>query len=463
MADLTSGVGELERRLAALRSQADQMEHAVGLHPSSPPSTRAWAAPPSPGSPPTAAGLDPNAPDFLARLAELKAQHARNLRELELQLQRGGGRGFGAHSPRSPRSPAPTPSVRPHSAREQRARPDADEAVQRAAELDELLAAARARRPIDTSRLDAARQRWQQRPRSAPPRRPHPRTTVPQPFAFEQRDAERRRELARATSAQRQRRHSEGAATEHYQPFKAQPVPVSTVEPRYERMVARAEQRREQVAAERRKSLEAGAAPFAFLSRPPVPRRRPPVQTQEDLALQHKFKAKPVPANVSMRVYEQMQHEQALRKERVSRQAQEKLAAAALPPRMERHQQMAKVNKVATAVRCIPGPRSQPRHGARTEQRVGCHGHARTHSPGPRARRCAAGLGGQRSVGAPAGAGTAIEAALHPLARTLAAPLTRPRVLRTVHPRAPPSSATLRRAGRAERLGRRARWARGPF
>lgn len=336
---LSGDLGEVERRLRALRTQAGEMQNALDmpLRALSPPSGgAAWAAPRSPGTP--IAGLDPNAPDFLSRLADLKAQHARNLRELELQLQRG-GRDTRAHRPVAPRPRSAGARERPHF--------DAADASRRAAELDELIAATRARRGLDTSRLDAARQRWQHRPHSAPHRRPRPRTTVPQPFEFEGRDAEQRR-LSRERAA-RERRHSEGE--EHYQPFKAQPVPISTVEPRYERMVARAERRREEIVAERRANLQAGAKPFSFHDRPPVPRRRPPAKTADELALKHTFRAKPVPPFVSMRVYEQMQHDGALRKERISRAAHELLAHASLPPRMELYRQMGKVNKVAAHVR----------------------------------------------------------------------------------------------------------------
>lgn len=338
-------LGEVERRLRALRTEADVMQVALDAphRPSSPHSTRTWASPRSPGSPvAAAAGLDPNAPDFLARLADLKAQHERNLRELEQQLQRGG------HSPRA-RAPAPRPrsaAARPHTARERPAL-SAGEALARASEIDALIASTRARRGADTSRLDAARQRWQQRPSSAPPRRPRPRATVPQPFKFEERDAEKRRKSA-GRLAQRSAASSE---SEGYEPFRAHPVPLSTIEPRYERMVERAERRREQIVAERRETLAATTVPFSFHARPPVPRRRPPVKSSDELALEHTFKAKPVPAAVTARVYDQMQHEAALRKEKVAREAAEKLAAASLPPRMERHQQMAKATRAHTPVR----------------------------------------------------------------------------------------------------------------
>ncbi|KAJ1630518.1 hypothetical protein T492DRAFT_83408 [Pavlovales sp. CCMP2436] len=311
MAALSGDLTEVERRLLALRNQAGQMQYALDMpaRAVSPPRQDAWAAARSPG-PPTG-GLDPSAPDFLNRLADLKEQHARNLRELEMQLRAGAG-----VLSRSPAAAVRPAAVRPRSAGAARALASSllDEAgrVERAAELDELIASVRARRGVDTSRLDAARQRFHHRPRSAPHRRPPtPRATVPQPFAFERRDEARRRAAMRERTT-RQRRHSEGEAA-HYRPFKAQPVPVSTVEPRYEYMVTQAEQRRTQIATECRQNLETAVKPFSFLERPPIPRRRAPVKTTEEVALEHKFKAKVVPPFVSMRVYEQMQHDDAVR------------------------------------------------------------------------------------------------------------------------------------------------------
>jgi len=133
----------------------------------------------------------------------------------------------------------------------------------------------------------------------------------------------------------------------HYQPFKAKPVPVSTVEPRFEQMMEKAQARREQIVSERRKNLREQEKPFSFQTRPPVPRRRPRVKTRDEEALEYKFKAAPVPPAVSMRIYEQMQRDEAVRRERVNRVAQEKLAAASLPPRMELYDKMGKVNAVA--------------------------------------------------------------------------------------------------------------------
>jgi hypothetical protein len=322
MAHLSGDLSAVESQLHALRVQAGAMEYAI--EPASP-ARNSFAAPRSPRSP-LAAGLDPTAPDFLSRLADLKAQHARNLRELELQLQRGSG-------VLTPRPGTGRPPVRPQSAR----RPSSASPAARAAELDELLADVRARRGVDTSRLDSAREQYHARPQSAPHQRPaRPRSTVPRPFDFESRDEARRKAHA-DEMARLRRRRSEGE--QHFRPFKAQPVPLSTIEPRYEQMVQRADHRRKQIVAERRDNLEKNGKPFSFQTRPPVPRN-------DELQLEHKFTAKPVPEFVSMRVYENMQNDEAQRKERVSRAAAEKLARASLPPRMELYAQMGKVNKV---------------------------------------------------------------------------------------------------------------------
>lgn len=401
-----SSLDEAERRLNQLRAQA-ALQGAAAEAPAhaASPSGRAWAAPRAGDSPSRAAGLDPSDPDFLARLAELKAQHARNLRELERQLARA--------SVRSPRggtsaslSTAVASASRPRSASSGRARGGdlfggadgalAQEAVrdnahlaERARELDELLAGVRPRRVVNTSRLDAAYRRLRERPRSAPSQRPRARATVPEPFSFEGRDEARRR------TRDQQRRARLSAEREEEEeilvrPFKAAPVPPSTVENRYERMVAEQRARRAQVAVERKQVLERDLKPFSFDSRPPVPRRRPRVKSADELAREHKFKAKPVPAAVSQRVYEQLQRDEAMRKERVSRAAHELLAQASLPPRMELHEKVGKVNRVSKVSPAPRGARARRTRATRAAGRARARGltrarHTRARAP-PRSR-----------------------------------------------------------------------------
>jgi hypothetical protein len=125
-------------------------------------------------------------------------------------------------------------------------------------------------------------------------------------------------------------------------PFRANPLPRSTVEPRYQRMLESEEMRREERRASRRAALLESERPFTFYHRAKEARRYT-AETADDRAkrrankFQRAFKAKEVPKDVYTLKLSEMEERDRRRKEEARAAAVAKLAEARLPERMEMH------------------------------------------------------------------------------------------------------------------------------
>eukprot|EP00210_Caulerpa_lentillifera_P007840 g7482.t1 len=123
-------------------------------------------------------------------------------------------------------------------------------------------------------------------------------------------------------------------------PFKANPVPPSTSQPRYDSLVIEQELRsalNKQAAMELLQELQ---QPFSFHTRTYQTRHR--VVSNELENKRRPFTAKEVPAHVKQMRYPLMLEQNMLRKVAIKKQAELSLKSAKLPPRMELHQNRSK-------------------------------------------------------------------------------------------------------------------------
>ena len=165
-------------------------------------------------------------------------------------------------------------------------------------------------------------------------------TTTPRPFSFEVRESRRVKSISETRLEQDLAIEAEIHQAEMARPFRANPLPRSTVEPRYQRMLEREEMRRDERRASRRAALLESERPFTFHHRAEEVRRYT-AETADDRAarrankFQRTFKAKEVPRDVATPKLAEMQERDRRRKEEARAAAVAKLAEARLPERME--------------------------------------------------------------------------------------------------------------------------------
>ena len=119
--------------------------------------------------------------------------------------------------------------------------------------------------------------------------------------------------------------------------FKAKPIPKSTTEPKYQRLMHKEDSRREEVRKSSVALTKVNERPFSFYERD----KSRTTKFKEDFRTEQKpFKTNPVPWFCSVELYnEKRDKEEHIRREKISKRAQENLALSKLPPRMEKHKQ----------------------------------------------------------------------------------------------------------------------------
>ena len=175
-----------------------------------------------------------------------------------------------------------------------------------------------------------------------PPKKKPP--TVPQPFAFAERDEQGR---SRPTIAQAKleadlemRRQEEELAMSMRGKFVANPLPQSTLEPRYEQMLEEQEMRRSISAAMNREWLQAMQKPFSFAERD-AQRQAEKAARQHATAqaranrFQKPFKATPVPTFVVEDRFSSLMNDMELKKAELRLRARKLLEESSMPKRME--------------------------------------------------------------------------------------------------------------------------------
>ena len=166
--------------------------------------------------------------------------------------------------------------------------------------------------------------------------------TVPKPPSFLARDANRPKTIAEQRLEQDLAIEAELEAAELKKQFRAAPIPRSTTEPRYQRMLEREEARRERNKARRKTALVETERPFSFYLRDKEAKRYEG-ETEAERAkrrankFQRPFKAKEIPAAVREARLPVMEAEVARRREEARAAAAAALAESKLPERMAMH------------------------------------------------------------------------------------------------------------------------------
>eukprot|EP00826_Nyctotherus_ovalis_P034408 TRINITY_DN2865_c0_g1_i1.p1 TRINITY_DN2865_c0_g1~~TRINITY_DN2865_c0_g1_i1.p1 ORF type:complete len:331 (+),score=105.89 TRINITY_DN2865_c0_g1_i1:76-1068(+) len=139
----------------------------------------------------------------------------------------------------------------------------------------------------------------------------------------------------------------------HHQ-FKANAVPLSTKEPRYEILKRRDEARRDEIKKSSVAATKAREQPFSFYERDKdfyVKRALVLEENVPDEIRNHKpFKAAPIPWSVSTLLFtEMMGKEENEREERIKKRSKETASQSKLPPRMEMHERSKKPSLIPSS------------------------------------------------------------------------------------------------------------------
>ena len=160
-----------------------------------------------------------------------------------------------------------------------------------------------------------------------------PKITIPKPFSFNERDKAKKKMVTVPVE-------------ETHQPFTANPIPVSTLLPKYEMIVAKNEARRMEVKQSSYTITKAREKPFSFYERDKEKHIQRMSADDKSKIKEKQFKANPIPPHVTVQLYEQMTRErEARREERIRKNAEESLIKSKLPPRMENDYLKKKVPK----------------------------------------------------------------------------------------------------------------------
>ena len=159
--------------------------------------------------------------------------------------------------------------------------------------------------------------------------------TVPRPFKFEARESTRPKTIKqRQMEELKAEKRREEEEILKYQ-YKAQPVPAEVLVPKLEAIIGAQEAKREKVRLESAKILSEKVKPFSFYYREQEKSKPKPAIPD----FQQQFKANPVPINASLPIFEQMmKNKEAIRKAKVKKAAEEALAQAKMPARMEQYE-----------------------------------------------------------------------------------------------------------------------------
>jgi len=149
---------------------------------------------------------------------------------------------------------------------------------------------------------------------------------VPKPFAFEKRE-KAKKVIKNSANDDKETKN---------EPFKANPIPISTQLPKYEMIMAKEEARRLEVKQNSYAITKANEKPFSFYERDKE-KYMARMNADDIIDDEHKpFKAKPIPPEITLNLYDQMTREREKnREERIKKRAEELLKESKLPPRME--------------------------------------------------------------------------------------------------------------------------------
>ena len=171
--------------------------------------------------------------------------------------------------------------------------------------------------------------------------------TVPKPFRFAEREASRGQSIRQKKLEEMiDEKVLEEENMLHHK-FKANVIPLSTKEPRYEQLKRKNEERRDEIKKSSIAATKARENPFSFYERDKdfyVKRALISEQNVPDEIKNHMpFKATPIPWSVSTLLFaEIMEKEENEREERIKKRSKETASQSKLPPRMDMHQKAKK-------------------------------------------------------------------------------------------------------------------------
>jgi hypothetical protein len=173
-----------------------------------------------------------------------------------------------------------------------------------------------------------------------------PKITIPTPFEFDARESSKPKSIA-------QKRLEEDLALKkaldeahERMQFKANPVPPNTLVPRFQQIQRDNERRRQEVKTKSVEITKQREKPFSFYARD-VAKKMEKMRAASPLPQFEQFKANPIPTDLSEPVMDMLRRQDAERKQRVLRRAQDTLMKSALPPRMEMWEKTEGVKKKA--------------------------------------------------------------------------------------------------------------------
>ncbi len=159
--------------------------------------------------------------------------------------------------------------------------------------------------------------------------------TVPKPFNFAQHDQKKLEKKRRQQKLVAEKAKEPPPSTK---PFVANPIPVTTLLPRYEMIRAQEEARRMEVKQNSYAITRAREKPFSFYAKDNQKYLKKRLDPEEEPTGEKPFKANPVPLSAAVQIFDQMQRKRELaRDERIKKRAEVLMAESKLPPRMEMH------------------------------------------------------------------------------------------------------------------------------
>ncbi|XP_046992273.1 protein FAM161B-like [Schistocerca americana] len=171
-----------------------------------------------------------------------------------------------------------------------------------------------------------------------------PNITVPKPFKMTLRDEEERR----LNVLRNELYEDDDKSEEEKSIFRANPVPLHTHMPLYDKIMAQQERRRKKLRKQFIAELQSQMKPFSFVVRDEERKKLSFFRSTPDLSAtgENKFKpfrAKPVPKNLfGSHVYQKMREDEFYRSLKRKIRAEELLQSASLPPSMAAREQLEK-------------------------------------------------------------------------------------------------------------------------
>ena len=142
------------------------------------------------------------------------------------------------------------------------------------------------------------------------------------------------------------------------QQFRAKPVPKSTLEPRFERIMEANEKRRQDVKQKSIALTRATEKPFSFYERDIRKFHQPKVLDPEDDVMNYQpFKANPVPGHAKIQMFEYMMQKDAKERDsRIKKNAELALSQSKLPPRMALYEKVKETNDIQKRSKSLENP-----------------------------------------------------------------------------------------------------------